>query len=83
MASVVAFSISDTQGVFENGWYTDSYVSPAFRVRLERRYPGVRLATHMMPYAYDSYRMLVDAFERGMSRRLLKFSGGSSDDYAT
>jgi ABC-type branched-subunit amino acid transport system substrate-binding protein len=65
MASVVAFSISDAPGVFENGWYTDSYVSPAFRVRLERRYPGVRLATHMMPYAYDSYRMLVDAFESG------------------
>lgn len=63
VASVVAFSISDRPELFEGGWYTDSYVSPEFKARLERRYPDTRLATHMMPYAYDSYRMLVEAFE--------------------
>src|SRR5262245_23812083 len=52
-------------GPVRGGWYTDSYISPAFKARLEQRYPGVRLVTHMMPYAYDSYRMLVDAFESG------------------
>jgi ABC-type branched-subunit amino acid transport system substrate-binding protein len=40
-------------------------VSPEFKARLDKRYPDERLATHMMPYAYDSFRMLVEAFERG------------------
>jgi ABC-type branched-subunit amino acid transport system substrate-binding protein len=65
MASVVAFSVSASPNVFEGGWYTDTYVSPEFKARLERRYPGTRLVTHMMPYAYDSYQILVDAFESG------------------
>jgi cation diffusion facilitator CzcD-associated flavoprotein CzcO len=64
-ASVVAFSISERPELFEGGWYTDSYVSPEFKARLDQRYPGTRLATHMMPYAYDSFRMLVHAFESG------------------
>jgi ABC-type branched-subunit amino acid transport system substrate-binding protein len=80
MASVVAFSISDAPDLFESGWYTDSYISPAFKTRLEHRYPDMRLATHMMPYAYDSYKMLVDAFESGDDvvsyiRRMTKFGG--------
>jgi len=65
MASVVAFSASDEPELFEGGWYTDSYVSPAFKARLDRRFADSRIATHMMPYAYDSFRMLVDAFESG------------------
>jgi ABC-type branched-subunit amino acid transport system substrate-binding protein len=80
VASVVAFSISDAPDLFEGGWYTDSYISPAFKARLEQRYPGARLATHMMPYAYDSYKMLVDAFESGENplsyiRRMTEFRG--------
>jgi ABC-type branched-subunit amino acid transport system substrate-binding protein len=80
VASVVAFSISNAPDVFEGGWYTDSYINPAFKARLERRYPGTRLATHMMPYAYDSYKMLVDAFESGEDalsyiRRMTEFRG--------
>ena len=80
MASVVAFSISDAPELFEGGWYTDSYISPAFQARLAQRYPGTRLATHMMPYAYDSYKMLVDAFESGDDvlsyiRRMTEFQG--------
>jgi hypothetical protein len=64
MASVVAFSASEKPLLFE-GWYTDSYVSPEFKARLHQRYPGSRLATHMMPYAYDSFNMLVQGFESG------------------
>jgi ABC-type branched-subunit amino acid transport system substrate-binding protein len=65
MASVVAFSISEKPEVFEGGWYTDSYVSPEFKARLDQMYPATRLATHMMPYAYDSLKILVQGFERG------------------
>ena len=65
MASVVAFSISEKPELFEGGWYTDSYISPEFKVRLDQRYPATRLATHMMPYAYDSLKILVQGFERG------------------
>jgi hypothetical protein len=65
MASVVAFSISERPELFEGGWYTDSYVSPAFKTRLDQRFPRTRLATHMMPYAYDSLKILVQGFERG------------------
>ena len=65
LASVVAFSVSERPELFEGGWYTDSYVSPEFKARLDQRYPASRLATHMMPYAYDSLKMLVQAFESG------------------
>jgi ABC-type branched-subunit amino acid transport system substrate-binding protein len=65
MASVVAFSASEKPELFEGGWYTDSYVSPEFKARLDQRYPASRLATHMMPYAYDSFNMLVQGFESG------------------
>ena len=65
LASVVAFSVSEMPELFEGGWYTDSYVSPEFKARLDRRYPSTRFATHMMPYAYDSFRILAQAFESG------------------
>jgi ABC-type branched-subunit amino acid transport system substrate-binding protein len=65
LASVVAFSITEQPELFEGGWYTDSYVGPEFSERLKRRYPAERLATHMVPYAYDSFNMLVQGFESG------------------
>jgi ABC-type branched-subunit amino acid transport system substrate-binding protein len=66
MASVVAFSIGDHPEIFEGAWYTDSNLADAgFRQRFEKKYPGARFATHMMPYAYDSLRLLVEAFESG------------------
>ena len=65
MASVVALSLSEHPETFEGSWYTDSYMSPEFKARLDRRYPGEKLATHMMPYAYDSLRLLVEGFESG------------------
>lgn len=80
MASVVAFSISARPELFEDCWYTDSYMSPEFKSQLEKRYPETRFATHMMPYAYDSLRMLVDAFESGDEvlpyiRRMTEYRG--------
>ncbi len=64
-ATIVAFSLSGRPDLFEGGWYTDSYVDPRFRARLEQKYPGSRLVTHMMPYAYDSFAILVRGFESG------------------
>jgi ABC-type branched-subunit amino acid transport system substrate-binding protein len=80
LASVVAFSLSGTPELFEGGWYTDSYVSPEFKARLDRRYPATRLVTHMMPYAYDSFAILVKAFESGQDvltfvRRMTEYDG--------
>jgi ABC-type branched-subunit amino acid transport system substrate-binding protein len=63
LASVVSFSLSEKPELFEGGWYTDSYVSPEFLARLRQRFPETRFATHMMPYAFDSFRMLVEGFE--------------------
>jgi ABC-type branched-subunit amino acid transport system substrate-binding protein len=65
MSSAGALSLTDRPDLFEGAWYTDSDVSPAFKTRLEQRYPGVRLDTHIMPYAYDSFRLLAEGFESG------------------
>jgi ABC-type branched-subunit amino acid transport system substrate-binding protein len=80
LASVVAFSVSERPELFEGGWYTDSYVSPEFKARLDQKYPASRFATHMMPYAYDSFKMLVQAFESGQDvlsyvRNMTEYSG--------
>jgi ABC-type branched-subunit amino acid transport system substrate-binding protein len=66
VASIVAPSISDRMELFEGDWYTDSVLAhDEFKVRFERKYPNTRFATHMMPYAYDSFNILVQAFESG------------------
>lgn len=65
LSSVVAPSLSERPDLFEDAWYTDSNVPDnGFKERFEQRYPGTRFATHMMPYAYDSLNMLVQAFEQ-------------------
>ena len=65
LTSIVAFSVSNKPELFEGCWYTDSYVDTTFKLQFERKYPGVRFATHMMPYAYDSFFIVVQAFESG------------------
>jgi ABC-type branched-subunit amino acid transport system substrate-binding protein len=68
VASVVAPSLSDRPELFEGAWYTDSNLRElAFKMRFEEKYPGTRFATHMMPYAYDSVNMIMQAFERGQN----------------
>jgi len=65
LASIVAFSVSNNPALFEGNWYTDSYVNEEFKNRFEKKYPEERFVTHMMPYAYDSYKIMVQAFESG------------------
>jgi branched-chain amino acid transport system substrate-binding protein len=68
IASVVAPSLSEKPSLFEGAWYTDSDLSDmAFKRRFEERYPGTQFATHMMPYAYDSFNMIVRAYESGVN----------------
>lgn len=68
IASVVAPSVSEHRELFEGAWYTDSNLRDfAFRMRFEQKYPGTQFATHMMPYAYDDFNMLVQAFEHGQN----------------
>src|SRR5438477_475655 len=66
IASVVAPSVTQRPDLFEGAWYTDSDLRDiGFKQRFEKQYPGTRFATHMMPYAYDDFNMIVQAFERG------------------
>jgi ABC-type branched-subunit amino acid transport system substrate-binding protein len=66
ISSVVAPSLSQEPELFEGVWYTDSNLRDmAFRKRFEDKYPGTQFATHMMPYAYDSLNMIVQAYEHG------------------
>jgi ABC-type branched-subunit amino acid transport system substrate-binding protein len=66
LSSIVALSLSNRPELFEGAWYTDSNLAdPTFKARFEEKYPDTRFATHMMPYAYDSLRLLVEGFESG------------------
>jgi ABC-type branched-subunit amino acid transport system substrate-binding protein len=81
ISSVVAPSLSARPELFEGAWYTDSnLLDLRFRKRFEDRYPGTRFATHMMPYAYDSLNMIVQAYEHGRNpavylRELTSYDG--------
>jgi ABC-type branched-subunit amino acid transport system substrate-binding protein len=64
VASIVSISISEELGIFDGAWYTDSDLAEdAVLAQFEEAYPSSEFITHMMPYAYDSVRMLVDGFE--------------------
>jgi ABC-type branched-subunit amino acid transport system substrate-binding protein len=68
VSAVVAPSLSDNPALFEGAWYTDSNLKDiGFKRRFEEKYPDTRFATHMMPYAYDSVNMIVNAFETGQN----------------
>jgi ABC-type branched-subunit amino acid transport system substrate-binding protein len=68
LASVVAPSVSEHPDVFEGTWYTDSNLRDfEFKRRFETKYPGTQFATHMMPYAFDDFNMIVQAFEQGQN----------------
>jgi branched-chain amino acid transport system substrate-binding protein len=67
-ASVVAPSLSTRPQLFEGTWYTDSDLRDfGFKQRFEEQYPGTQFATHMMPYAYDDFNLIVQAYERGQN----------------
>src|SRR5215207_7102114 len=64
VTGAVAISISQDLGTFEGAWYTDSDLAKdAVLTQFKQAYPSSEFITHMMPYAYDSVRMLVDGFE--------------------
>jgi ABC-type branched-subunit amino acid transport system substrate-binding protein len=66
VASIVAISTSQDLSTFDGAWYTDSDLpSDTVLAQFEKAYPNSEFITHMMPYAYDSVRMLVNGFERG------------------
>ena len=68
VSAVVAPSLSDKPTLFDGAWYTDSNLKEVgFRWRFEEKYPDTRFATHMMPYAYDSVNLIVNAFETGQN----------------
>jgi ABC-type branched-subunit amino acid transport system substrate-binding protein len=68
IGSVVAPSVSEHPQLFEGAWYTDSDLADiAFKRRFEAKYPGTQFATHMMPYAYDSFNLIVRAYEQGVN----------------
>ncbi len=81
IAAVVAPSVSQRPELFEGAWYTDSYLRDfGFKTRFEEQYPGTQFATHMMPYAYDDFNMIVQAFERGenpavFTRNVTRYEG--------
>jgi ABC-type branched-subunit amino acid transport system substrate-binding protein len=64
VTSIVAIGGSDDPSIFEGDWYTDSdLANPEVMAQFQTAYPSSTFITHMMPYAYDSVRMLVDGFE--------------------
>jgi ABC-type branched-subunit amino acid transport system substrate-binding protein len=81
IASVVAPSVSEKPELFEGAWYTDSdLVDFGFKERFEKKYPDEQFATHMMPYAYDSFNMIVQAYESGRNpavyiRNITRYDG--------
>jgi ABC-type branched-subunit amino acid transport system substrate-binding protein len=81
LSSVVAPSLSRRPELFEGVWYTDSDLRDiGFKRRFEEAYPGTQFATHMMPYAYDDFNLVVRAFERGENpavylRNLTRYDG--------
>jgi hypothetical protein len=81
LSSVVAPSLSRRPALFEGVWYTDSDLKDmGFKRRFEEAYPGTQFATHMMPYAYDDFNLVVRAFESGHNpavylRNLTRYDG--------
>jgi ABC-type branched-subunit amino acid transport system substrate-binding protein len=64
VTSIVAIGGSQDMSIFEGDWYTDSdLANPEVMAQFQKAYPSSTFITHMMPYAYDSVRMLVDGFE--------------------
>jgi ABC-type branched-subunit amino acid transport system substrate-binding protein len=84
VTSIVALGSSQDMSLFEGDWYTDSdLANPEVMAQFRQAYPSSTFITHMMPYAYDSVRMLVDGFESDQGvvsylRALTRYDGSAS-----
>jgi ABC-type branched-subunit amino acid transport system substrate-binding protein len=84
VTSIVAIGGSQDMSIFEGDWYTDSdLANPEVMAQFQEAYPSSTFITHMMPYAYDSVRMLVDGFDSNQGvvnylRGLTRYEGSSS-----
>src|SRR4029450_4520942 len=84
VTSIVAIGGSQDMSIFEGDWYTDSdLANPEVMAQFQKAYPSSTFITHMMPYAYDSVRMLVDGFESDQGvvtylRGLTRYDGSAS-----
>jgi branched-chain amino acid transport system substrate-binding protein len=84
VTSIVAIGASPDMSIFEGDWYTDSdLANPEVMAQFQKADPTSTFITHMMPYAYDSVRMLVDGFESNEGvvtylRGLTRYDGSSS-----
>jgi len=66
LTSTAAFGITKQPELFEGAWYTDGGLAQlAFRERFEREFPGARFNPRTAPYGYDTFKLLVRAFEQG------------------
>ena len=55
-----------SQNLFENFWYVDSAsVSLTFIQSFENNFPQIKFLTRTTPFGYDSFNILVEAFENG------------------
>jgi ABC-type branched-subunit amino acid transport system substrate-binding protein len=84
VTSIVAIGDSQDMSIFEGDWYTDSdLANPEVMAQFRKAYPSSTFITHMMPYAYDSVRMLVDGFESNQGvvtylQGLTRYDGSAS-----
>jgi ABC-type branched-subunit amino acid transport system substrate-binding protein len=84
VTSIVAIGGSQDMSIFEGDWYTDSdLANPEVMAQFRKAYPSSTFITHMMPYAYDSVRMLVDGFESNQGvvtylQGLTRYDGSAS-----
>ena len=64
----------------DNYLHKNPSIADALKKRIEQKYPEERFATHMMPYAYDDFNLIVQAYERGQNpavylRNITRYEG--------
>lgn len=65
-AGIATFSIGADPSLFNDHWYSDASLSdPKFAAEFTQAFPDTRFNVRVAPYAFDSFYMLVDGFEKG------------------
>lgn len=64
IAGMGTFSISPNLSLYDGLWFTDAALADtAFKTRFETAYPEARFNVRTAPYGYDTFNILVQAFE--------------------